>query len=81
MAIPIMADQPLVANRICNELNFGKKLDFRTFTSDELRALIYQVLADKTYHANVYEFTQLSRKKNGCVNAANLIENYLNKIH
>ena len=79
ICLPIIGDQPLVALRICDELGFGKRFDYSKFTSDEMRTSIHEVLGNKKYLENILEFTELSRKRNGCEIGANLIENYLNQ--
>ena len=79
IALPIMGDQPLVALRICDELNFGKRFDYTKFSSEELRRSMHEVLGNKQYLENILEFTELSRKRNGCQIGANLIVDYLNQ--
>jgi UDP:flavonoid glycosyltransferase YjiC (YdhE family) len=76
--LPIANDQPLVALRICDELNFGIRLDSKTFTSDQLRDAVKEVLSNKKYLENILEFTEISKKINGCEIGANLIEKYSN---
>ncbi len=73
-----MSDQPLVANRICDELNFGIKIDYKTFKNEELIDSVREVLDNKAYLENILEFTKLSRQRNGCKRGANIIEKYLN---
>jgi UDP:flavonoid glycosyltransferase YjiC (YdhE family) len=79
ICLPIMGDQPLVALRICDELNFGIRLDYRKFDSDELRTSMHEILGNKKYLENILEFTELSRNRNGCQIGANLIVDYLNQ--
>jgi UDP:flavonoid glycosyltransferase YjiC (YdhE family) len=76
--LPIANDQPLVALRICDELNFGIRLDTKKFTSDQMKIAIKEVLTNRKYQENILEFTEISKKINGCELGANLIENYLN---
>ena len=77
ICLPIMGDQPLVAIRICDELNFGKRFDHTKFTSDEMRKWMHELLKNDFYLKNILEFTYISRKRNGCEIGANLIEDYL----
>ena len=78
ICIPIMADQPLNSYRICDELEMGKKLNYENFTSNQLRKDLHEVLQNEKYLKNVLEFTELSRKTNGCALAGNIIKNYIN---
>ena len=76
ICIPIMGDQSLVALRLCDELNFGKKLDYNKFTSNQIRTYIHELLENKKYFENILELTKLSRKQNGVETGVNLIEEY-----
>jgi UDP:flavonoid glycosyltransferase YjiC (YdhE family) len=78
ISIPILAEQPLNAYRICDELQMGIKLKHAEFTPNQLRKNLHEVLSNKKYLENVLEFTNLSRKTNGCRVAGTIIKNYLN---
>jgi UDP:flavonoid glycosyltransferase YjiC (YdhE family) len=75
ICLPLHADQPLVAIRICDELNFGKRLDTINFSPEQLSSSIIEVLNDQQYSNNILEFTKISRKYDGIQNAANIIIN------
>jgi UDP:flavonoid glycosyltransferase YjiC (YdhE family) len=79
ICIPIMGDQNLVAFRLCDELNFGKKLDYDKFTSNQIRSCIHELLSSKKYLNNILEFTKISRKQNGIETGANFIDEYFKK--
>jgi MGT family glycosyltransferase len=78
ICLPIQADQPLNAIRVCDELKMGKKLDFTNFTSEQLYSDIREVLENKSYLRNVLEFTEISQKTNGCQRAGRIISQYIN---
>lgn len=78
VCLPLQGDQPLAAIRVCDELNFGKRLDYRTFTPDQLRALIHEMLINDDYRRNILEFTKISRRTNGIQNTSDIIMNLLN---
>ncbi|CAF0717507.1 unnamed protein product [Brachionus calyciflorus] len=79
IGIPIKADQPLVAYRLCDELNLGIRFEPLTFNHKELKNGIKKVLNDDSYMDRILEFTKISRKYNGSQNAADFIIDYLNK--
>ena len=43
ISIPLSADQPLVAYRVCDELGLGVRLDFTTMTTDDIGQSICKV--------------------------------------
>jgi UDP:flavonoid glycosyltransferase YjiC (YdhE family) len=81
ICLPLQGDQPLAAQRVCDELNFGKKLDFKTFTPDQLRSCLHEVLSKDEYRDNVLEFTEISRRSNGIKNTADIIMNVLEQTN
>jgi zeaxanthin glucosyltransferase len=80
ICLPVQFDQPLVAARLCDELNFGKKLDLLKFTPNQMRNFVNEILNNDKYLENILEFTQISRNKNGSLTGARLISNYLDKF-
>ena len=50
VSIPVDADQPLVSNRICNELNLGISLDYGLMTSNDIRRAVHKIFNDKSYY-------------------------------
>ena len=79
IGIPITFDQPLVAIRMCDELNFGKRFDYVKFRPKELRSAIHEIFRNSVYLENVIKYAKLSRENNGVLNAAGLIINYINE--
>ena len=81
ICLPQFADQPIVSRRLCDQLNLGIRLDSFSseFSSDQLKKAVLDVLNDKKYHENILKMAKIleSESNNGCVNATNLIINYI----
>lgn len=77
ICVPIIGDQHLVALRICDELNFGRRLNYKKFKSNQMRSCVHELLSNSKYLENILEFTKMSRNQNGCEIGANLIQQYL----
>ena len=78
ICFPLFGDQRVNAYRACEELKFGVKHNFITFTPVDLRKSIHEVLTNKNYSNNILEYTKLQRKHNGIQNSMDLIISYLN---
>jgi MGT family glycosyltransferase len=78
ICIPIQVDQPLVAIRICDELNLGKRLDIQNLSTMQLRNSIHQVLGDRSYLERILEYSKISRKYNGSAKSAAHIIEFMN---
>ncbi|RNA00058.1 glycosyl transferase [Brachionus plicatilis] len=61
IGIPIKADQPLVAHRICEELKFGVRLDPFEIDSNNLQNAISKILNDDSYSTNIKEMSKISK--------------------
>ncbi|CAF0851268.1 unnamed protein product, partial [Brachionus calyciflorus] len=79
VCIPIMYDQPLVSQRLADELKLGIRMDTMKFSSVDLKQSILDVLTDQTYSEKMLIFCKSSRNYNGVQNSINLIENYINQ--
>jgi MGT family glycosyltransferase len=77
IGMPLSADQPLVAIRICDELKYGIRLDPDNFTINQLNDSIDQVLSDGKFKANIDRMSKISAKYNGAVEGAKLLTDYL----
>ena len=73
VGIPIKADQPIVAHRICNELNIGIYLNALETTSDTLLKAIMEILNDVSFSVKIKELSKISRNYNASSKAAELI--------
>jgi UDP:flavonoid glycosyltransferase YjiC (YdhE family) len=81
ICLPQFADQPIVARRICDQLNLGIRLDSFSseFSAAQLTKSVLEILTDKKYSENILKFAKIleSESNNGCVNASNLVINYI----
>lgn len=79
IAIPIKADQPRVAYRICDELKLGIRFDPLKLDRKKLSDGIIQVLTDKSYLSRIIEYSKMSHRHCGVKTSVELITNYLKK--
>lgn len=79
VAIPLEADQPLNAIRICDELDYGIRLDPLKLTSDDLADAVDAVLGDETYKRNISVMSKILAGYKGAVEGAKLVMEYLNE--
>lgn len=79
IALPISADQPMVARQICDTLSFGVRLDPLNFTREELANTIDRVLTESKYKTNISKMSNMLNKYNGSVNGARIVIDYLNE--
>jgi MGT family glycosyltransferase len=77
IALPIKADQPVNAVRICDELSFGIRLQTDSFSPEQLADSVDQVLSDSKFKANVERMSEISTKYNGAVDGAKILSDYL----
>lgn len=81
IGIPIKADQPRVAFRICDELNLGIRFNPLKLNVNDLRNGIIQVLSDKSYLFRIFEYSKKSHQHYGITASVNLITDYLNSCN
>ncbi|WP_139279068.1 macrolide family glycosyltransferase [Seinonella peptonophila] len=67
--LPLMNDQPIVANRV-KELGAGVILDHETLNAEKLREAVIEVLQNPIYKQNSEKISQSFRKSGGCARAA-----------
>ena len=80
ICLPVSADQPLVANRVANELGLGIKLSVESLNSSDLRKAVMKMLHDdRTYHEQCLTYSQYSRKYKAEQIGADLIIKFLEK--
>ena len=77
VALPLNADQPMNAMRICDELKFGVRLDPDLYTTNQLNDSIDQVLSDEKFKANIESMSKISANYNGSVEGAKILTDYL----
>ena len=79
IGLPLNADQPINAIRICDELKFGVRLDPDSFTSSQLNNSIDLVLSDAKFKANIERMSKVSDKYNGAVEGTKILIDNLYK--
>lgn len=79
VAIPIDADQPMNARRICDELEFGLRLDVLKLNSNEIADSVDAVLSNSKYRRNIGDMAKSIERYNGAVEGARYILDYLNR--
>jgi UDP:flavonoid glycosyltransferase YjiC (YdhE family) len=64
ICIPQFSDQPLVAKRICDELNFGINLNSSSeeFDSNLVKNTVYQVLNEKSFESELHVWKELKNQ-------------------
>lgn len=78
VALPLAADQPANARRICDQLSLGIRLDPINSNVEEIGDAIDKVLNNMKFKMNIKEMSKLSSKYNGAFDAARLILDFLN---
>lgn len=78
ISIPIDIDQPMVAQRVCDQLELGIRFDPLKLNRYELAEAIHEILTRKKYIQRVMEFSKISQSLDGSREASNLILNFLN---
>lgn len=79
IGIPIESDQPINANRICNELSLGIQLDPLNLKAEEISDAIEKVLSDEKYRQNAQELAKVSAKYTGHFEGARIVVDYLDE--
>jgi MGT family glycosyltransferase len=78
VGIPFEGDQPIVAHRMCNELETGIRINPGKLDIDEIGDAIDDVLSDEKYVKNIRELSKISANYNGKVEGAKIVLDYLN---
>ena len=79
VSIPISADQPLVAYRICDELGIAIRLNLAIFSSEDVRNAMHKIFDDNQYYVRVNRLSKISHMYPGYLNGAKLIMELLEK--
>lgn len=79
ICIPLNADQPMVAKRVCDELKVGINLNPLKLTPELIEQSIRKVLNDSTYKQNMIEISNISKRYTGSISAAKLVMQILNQ--
>jgi UDP:flavonoid glycosyltransferase YjiC (YdhE family) len=79
VAIPFQADQPVVAKRVCDDLQLGIRLDPLKLEIYEIADAIDEVLGDEKYARNIQVLSKAVDHYNGQIDGAKIILDYLNK--
>nr|QNH67995.1 UDP-glucuronosyltransferase-like protein 6 [Brachionus plicatilis] len=77
IGIPIKADQPRVAYRICDELKLGIRFDPLKLNRKNLSDAIVRVLNDNSYLCRMLEYSKKSHKYDGIKNSVCMINDFL----
>lgn len=78
IGIPIKADQPILAHRMCNELKLGIHLDALKITTNSLKDAILKIFKDQSFSNKIKEMSKISKTYHGSSEAAELIFNFYN---
>lgn len=79
VALPLNADQPAVASRLCNDLKLGVMLNKDSLNVEIVRRAVHEVLKNDLYKNNIIEYSKISAKYDGVKNGADLIEKFINE--
>ena len=77
IGIPLEADQPSVAKRVCDELKFGIRLDPLNLDVNKIGNAIDLVLSDSSFKENISNMSRKSAKSNGSIDGAKIIRDFL----
>nr|QNH67986.1 UDP-glucuronosyltransferase-like protein 4 [Brachionus koreanus] len=77
ICLPLKADQPLCAIRLADDLKLGARLDSNKFSSQELSDAVSLILNDMSFTERAVNFSKISRKYQGTLEACRIIENYM----
>jgi MGT family glycosyltransferase len=77
ICLPISADQPLIANRICADLKLGLELDVTRLSVNDVVSSAQQILNDSGYYDRCAHYSKLSQIYDGPKIFASEIRNYL----
>ena len=77
ICLPIKCDQPLVADRLADDLDLGIKFDPLKMNANDLKSAIEKILTDQSYLNRVLNLTKVSRSYNGNVLSADLVEQFI----
>lgn len=74
----MMAEQPLNAQRLTDELGFGKQLDVFKLDSEEISEAIEGVLSNPAYLERILLYSKISRRYDGSTLGCQEILKHLN---
>lgn len=80
ICIPMAADQPFVAKRLCDDLNLGMRFEPYDFKPSQLNKAMIKILNDQSFHKRIYDLSKIMNKYNGGKAAAQEINQLLDKI-
>jgi UDP:flavonoid glycosyltransferase YjiC (YdhE family) len=76
----VVTDQPLVAQRVADDLSLGIRLEPKDYNPQQIANAIETILLkDKSYLERVLRLAHVSQKTNGAVNGANYILELINE--
>lgn len=79
ICLPIFGDQPMVADRVCRDLNLGIQFDPTSFKPSELADAIQEMLTNPVYKERINELSKVSRKYDGVKTSRSLLMSLLNE--
>jgi UDP:flavonoid glycosyltransferase YjiC (YdhE family) len=78
IGLPLCVDQPMVAQRVCDELQLGIRLDHTQLDHCTLRRAMHRILSSHaTYAQRVGQFSRISRNYNGAKLSAVVVDEFL----
>nr|QNH68001.1 UDP-glucuronosyltransferase-like protein 5 [Brachionus rotundiformis] len=77
--IPMSADQPFVAKRLCDDFNLGIRFKPFDFTSPQLKDGMVKIINDHTYRQRTFDFSKILNKYNGGKMAADEIAKFIDE--
>ena len=63
--IPIAADQPMVAERLSDDLGLGIRLNKNSLKPEQIRDSAHKILGDNSYYLRVQRYSDISKTYNG----------------
>ena len=79
IGIPLDADQPIIARRVCDELSLGVRLDAHNLNVNVIGDAIEKVLTGEKYARKMSELSRTSAKYNGVADGTKIIMKMLNQ--
>lgn len=78
IGIPIGAEQPINAIRMCDELHFGIQFDNPlNVEAEKLSSSINKILSDQSFLSNICKLSEISRRYDGTIGACQEIIKFL----
>lgn len=80
VCVPLQADQPVVAKRVCDQLRLGVRLNPLKMSPDDVVKAVLEVINNHEYKDNIVDLSKVSKRYNGAATAASLVMKYLGEV-